>query len=102
MTMLKETRSKNGSPVLTLKLSGKTKQQEKQNISILYPKLSQENHFYFLLNTYHHIKFRINLVNRFCEIFVIFNLWAQKYELYDSTVKCYIVFIVNFEHISQI
>ena len=84
MAILKETRSKNGHPVLTVELSGKTKyQQEKQNISILYPKLSKENHFYFLLSTCHHIKFRKNLVNRVSEIFVIFDLWAQKYEFYD-------------------
>ena len=49
--------------------------------------IKEEKNFYFLLNTCDYIKFWKNLINRFCEIFVIFVLNVQftslktKYEL---------------------
>lgn len=73
----------NGTPVLTVKLSQKTKPWNKKYETCHFCTLCSAScavkysRFYFFLNGYHHTKSRKNIMNRFCGNFVLLHFWLK-------------------------
>ena len=100
---IKESAKEKWAPRLDIKTNRKNKAMNWKlwKISILYAKTSKEGYyghgkrcpenflrkkkkknFYFLLNAWHHRKFRKILLKRFCEILLFLHIWTQKWPIY--------------------